>query len=93
MLYRFEKGNPVGICRVKDIQVTWYDMEHGGYCFDESFIRPIHPEMERILAYVETEEDEGKRDRSRVFVNFDNGDRYELVMRKVQFRCSNFREK
>lgn len=34
-----------------------------------------------------------KDDRSRVFVNMDNGDVYELVMRKVKSLCGNFDDK
>ena len=38
MWYRFEKGNPKGICRVKHFQIAWYDMERNGSCFDEDFV-------------------------------------------------------
>lgn len=92
MLYRFEKGNSVGICRVKNLQICWYDMTQDGDCFDESFAG-IKAPLEHILSRVETEEDEGKDDRSRVFVNMDNGDTYELIMRKVKSPCCNFDDK
>ena len=84
MLYRFNKGNPIGICRVKNLHMT-----QDGDCFDESFV-DIKAPLQYILSYVETEEDKGKDDRSRVFVNMDNGDVYELVMRKVKSLCGNF---
>ena len=29
MLYRFEDGNPREVCRVKNIQTVWYDMDDG----------------------------------------------------------------
>lgn len=92
MWYRFEKGNPKGICRVKHFQIAWYDMEHNGHCFDEDFVSP--DAINRVIPYVETVEDENNCDRSRVFVCMDNGDVYELSMNKLteeQFKeCSNF---
>lgn len=94
MWYRFEKGNTVGIPRIKNYQLAWYDMTMGGTCFDESFFRP--DEIGEIMPYVETIEDEGNCDRSRVFVNFDDGERYELRLVRIteeQIKnrsCSNF---
>ena len=92
MWYRFEKGNPKGICRVKHFQIAWYDMEQNGDCFDEDFVE--HDGIDRVIPYVETIEDENKTDRSRVFVHMDNGDVYELKMEKLskeQFdKCNNF---
>lgn len=92
MWYRFEKGNPKGICRVKHFQIAWYDMKRSGRCFDEDFVAP--DKIDRVIPYVETVEDESKMDRSRVFVHMDNGDVYELKMEKLskeQFdKCSNF---
>lgn len=91
MLYRFLKGCVKGVCRVKNIQIAWYDMERGGDCFDESR-KDISTPLENILAFVETEEDKNNSDRSRVFVNMDNGDCYELIMRKVKSNCTNFND-
>ena len=92
MWFRFEKGNPKGICRVKHIQVAWYDMERNGDCFDEDFV--LVDGIDRVIPYVETIEDENKIDRSRVFVHMDNGDVYELLMKKLskeEFdKCNNF---
>lgn len=92
MWYKFEKDNPVGICRVKNLQVAFYDMERGGDCFDESFYSPKN--SGEALEYVETVEEENWCDRRRVFVHMDNGDVYELLMKKLskeQFReCNNF---
>ena len=92
MLYRFEPNSFKGICRVKDIQIAWYDMEHNGDCFDEDF-ENITESIEHILAYVETKEDHNKIDRSKVFINMDNGDKYELIMRKCESNCTNFNDK
>ena len=92
MLYRFEPNSSKGICRVKDIQIAWYDMEHNGDCFDESF-ENIEVPTEHILAYVETKEDRDKINHSRVFINMDNGDKYELIMRKCESDCTNFNDK
>ena len=81
MWYRFEKGQDVGIPRIKNYQICWYDMERGGSCFDESFYLP--DEIGGVIPFVETVEDEGSFDRSRVFVHFDDGDEYELKLIKV----------
>ena len=92
MLYKFEPNSFKGICRVKDIQIAWYDMEHNGDCFDEAF-ENIKVPTEHILAYVETEEDRDRINHSRVFINMDNGDKYELIMRKCESDCTNFNDK
>ena len=100
MWWKFKKGEPIGKLRVDRVQIAWYDMENNGYCFDESFLMPQESDRETlesigmILPYVETIEDESRCDRSRVFVYMDNGDCYELQMRKLsneqQRACSNF---
>ena len=81
MWYRFEEGNPFGIPRVTKYQVCWYDMDMDGSCFDESFYAT--DDIDCVLPYVETIEDKDSRDRSRVFVHFDNGDMYELKLEKI----------
>lgn len=81
MWYRFEEGNPVGIPRIKEYRVGWYDMTMGGACFDEDFYPP--DAIEKVIPCVETIEDVGNYDRTKVFVHFDNGDIYELKMEKV----------
>ena len=92
MWYRFEKDNPKGICRVKQFQIAWYDMEQNGDCFDEDFVATDG--INQVIPYVETVEDENNSDRSRVFVHMDNGDVYELKMEKLSKEqlenCSNF---
>lgn len=93
MWYRFEKDSPKGICRVKSLHICWYDMKYfNGDCFDEDWVSPDG--IDRVISYVETVEDENNTDRSRVFVHMDNGDVYELLMRKLskeQFdECNNF---
>ena len=74
MWYRFEEGNPIGIPRIKEYQVAFYNMCSNGYCFDEDFYSPN--EIDKVIPYVETEEDIGNDDRSKVFVHFDDGDIY-----------------
>lgn len=81
MWYRFEKGNPIGIPRIKHYQISWYDMKRNGSCFDEDFVSPDG--ISRVITYVETIEDEKNLDRSRVFAHFDNGDVYELKLQKL----------
>ena len=90
MWYRFEEGNPFGIPRIDHYQVALYDMEMNGDCFDEAFFD--HNEIDEVIPYVETIEDESHNDRSRVFVHFDDGDIYELKLVKIDGgkRCSNF---
>ena len=90
MWYKFEDEYSIGVPRIKNYQVAFYDMASGGGCFDESFFEP--DEIGRVMPYVETVEDEGNNDRIRVFVNFDDGDRYELKLEKLnkEKRYSNF---
>lgn len=81
MWYRFEPGSPLGIPRAKSYHVAFYDMTRGGTCFDETFFEPV--DVDRVMPYVETIEDDGKDTRSRVFVHFDDGDTYEFKLVKV----------
>ena len=102
MWYKFKKGLSKGILRIKRLQVAWYDMENDGSCFDESWIEnkedndKIYEKMGLYLTYVDMNEeaDKQKRDRSRVFVHMDNGDVYELKMKKLSkeefAKCNNF---
>lgn len=102
MWYKFIEGEAKGKLRVEQIQVAWYDMEHNGSCFDESFIKNDGNEkglLNRLglwTTYVDMNEDTDKKkmDRSRVFIYMDNGDCYELEMRKLnkeqQMECNNF---
>jgi hypothetical protein len=91
LLYRFEEGNPVGICKFKEAVIAFYDMDQlNGDCFDESRISDVNIPLEQILAYVETEEDIEKLDRSRVFVYMEDDKKYELVMNPINTSCSNF---
>lgn len=93
MLYRFEPNNSKGICRVKNIQIAFYNMDNSdGVCFDECF-KNIETPTEQILAYVETKEDYNSFMHSRVFINMDDGDTYELIMRKCESDCTNFNDK
>ena len=94
MLYRFEEDNPVGVCRFKEAVIAFYDMDQfNGDCFDESRINDVNIPLEQILAFVETEEDIGKLDRSRVFIYMDDGKEYELIMNPINTPCRNFYDK
>lgn len=81
MWYRFEEGQVLGVPRIENYQVAWYDMERQGSCFDESFYEPN--QINTVITYVETIEDINHCDRTRVFANFDNGDVYELKLHKL----------
>jgi len=88
--FKFTKENYKRKLRIKYAQVAWYDMERNGECFDEEFIFPSSEDESKtlknigmLLPYVETAEDDGNSDRSRVFVHFDNDDVYELKMEKI----------
>ena len=81
MWYKFEQGNPVGVPRIKNYQVAWYDMSNKGKCFDENFYFPN--EIDNVMPYVETIEDFNSETRTRVFANFDDGTKYELKFVKV----------
>lgn len=82
MWFRFEKGNPVGIPRIKQYQVCSYDMHlFDGDCHDESWWKP--DDIDRVITYVETVEDKNNSTRFRVFAIFDDGDEYELKLEKI----------
>lgn len=90
MWYKFEEGKSIGVPRIKEYQVAWYDMERNGDCFDESFYKP--EDISEVITYVETVEDEDNCDRARVFVRFDDGEEYELKLERIEKprRCDNF---
>lgn len=73
-------------------RTAWYDMERGGKCFDESSYSP--EKINEVINDVETDDSKNHCDRTRVFVHMDNGDVYELLMKKLneqeQKRCGNF---
>lgn len=78
--------------RIIGYRTVWYDMEHNGKCFDESSYLP--EKINEVINDVETDDDKNHCDRTRVFVDMDNGDVYELLMKKLseeeQKRCGNF---
>lgn len=80
----------VGICRFKEAVIAFYDMNHKGYCFDESRTDDVDIPLRQLLSYVETEEDIEKNDRSRVFIYMDDGKKYELIMSPINTPCRNF---
>ena len=81
MWYRAVPGSYKGVLRVVDYHVAFYDMTRKGSCFDEAFYKP--EDIYNAISFVETVEDEGKDDRTRVFVRMDNGDQYELKLVKL----------
>ena len=99
--YRFLKDEVKGQLRIDRAQVAWYDMDHGGKCFDESWIVHKGDDIETLqhigewLTYVELDKDADKCDKSRVFIHMDDGERYELKLEKLDKnkRYSNFYDK
>lgn len=87
--YRFFKDKVKGQLKVDKVQVAWYDMEHNGSCFDESWITHKGDDVKTLqnigmwLPYVELDLDADKCDKSRVFIYMDDGDTYELRMEKL----------
>ena len=79
---------------IKNYQVAWYDMERDGDCFGEDIYDPndfhsIVNDCSCIISY-EQEESEATFKR-RLFVNYEDGTRYELVAKKVDSsKCSNY---
>lgn len=81
MWYKSVPGSIKGVPRVASYHVAFYDMTRDGSCFDESFFKP--EDIHKVIPYVETIEDEGNDDRTRVFVHMDDGDVYELKLVKL----------
>ena len=79
MWYKFIKGEPKGRLRVKQVQTCWHE---DGDCFDEGWTMPGESDADTLkkigmlLPYVGAGS-------SRVFVHMDNGEVYELSMKKV----------
>jgi hypothetical protein len=100
MWYKFLKDQPIGQLRVERAHLAWYDMERGGDCFDENFIFHQGNNVETLksigmwLPYVEMDINADKRDKSRVFICMDDGEVYELLLKKLtkeEFeKCNNF---
>ena len=97
MWYKFLNNEKIGRLAVKLTQICWYDLERNGDCFDEDLIYPSVYDSETLksigkhLPYARIINDSGS---SRVFIHMENGDVYELLMKKLskeQFEeCSNF---
>ena len=87
--YRFFKDKIKGQLKVDRAQVCFYDMTRGGSCFDESFVVPDGDDRKALqqigmmLTYIELDPNANKRDKSRVFIHMDDGEVYELQMRKL----------
>lgn len=79
MWYKFIEGEPKGRLRVKHVQTCWYE---DGDCFDEAWTMSGETDTDTLkkigmlLPYVGAGS-------SRVFVYMDDGEVYELSMRKV----------
>lgn len=85
MKYIFNNDNDdyeVGESPIKDFSLCFYDMDRGGGCFDECTIQPEDFDVE-TLTYIDTEENEGDTDRTRLFLNHINGNIYELRLHKL----------
>ena len=90
MWFRFTNDFGLGIPRIKQYQVCFYDMDAGGGCFDEAFFPP--EDIGGVITFVETVEDVGRCDRIRVFAHFDDGDVYEIKLNKLskeEYRMAN----
>ena len=87
-LYAIDCEVPLPPALADGTDVRGYGSSHmtrDGSCFDESFFEPN--EIEKVMPYVETVEDEGEEDRIRVFVHFDDGDMYEIKLKKIDEDC------
>ena len=83
--YIFDKNDPNyprGKFPIDHFQLCWYDMEKNQKCFDEDIIKPNEFKV-NFYTYIDTDENEGDSDRSRVFVHHVNGDIYELRLHKL----------
>lgn len=65
---------------VKQYQVVFYDMNKDGDCFDEAFYLP--DEADKVLSFVERENNPFASEKSRVFAHFEDGSVYELKLEK-----------
>ena len=109
MWYKFIEGEPRGRLRIDRVQVAWYDMDRNGDCFDEDWImhqknKPCFLQkqydidtLHKIgmnIPYIETDINSDKCNKSRVFIHMDDGDVYELLVKKLsraEFKeCNNF---
>lgn len=100
MWYKFIEGEPRGRLRIDRVQVAWYDMDRNGDCFDEDWIMHNGDNIETLqkigvnLPYIETDINANKCDKSRVFIHMDDGNVYELLMKKLDKKqlaaCNNF---
>ena len=100
MLYRFEEDNRflgnkyengVSACRVQNIQTVFYDMNNYGCAFDEDF-RNITLDMQKNSCICRNRRRQNNMIHSKVFINMDDGDTYELCMKKVDDVLGKFEE-
>ena len=79
---------------IKNYQVAWYDMERDESCFDENIYDPndFHSIGDACSCIMFPEEEqENLPEKRRVFINCEDGTRYELVAKKVDnSKCSTY---
>lgn len=74
--YRFEKDNPIGIPRIKEYLVGFYD-EQTGKCYDEARYKP--DEVAKVMPYLMVPF-------VKVFTIFSKDEIYELTLSLTSFR-------
>ena len=97
MKYIFEEksNSPTqkGKLPIDYFQICWYDMDKNQQCFDEDIIEP-GVFNSNCLTYIDTDENEGDSDRTRIFVHHINKDVYELCLHKLTeeeySKCNSF---
>ena len=87
---KYQKGeNPIDY-----MHISWYDMNKNNKCYDEDWFDPKIFKSHDFMTYIDTEDNEGDSDRTRVFVHLKNGDIYELCLHKLTkeqwSECSDF---
>lgn len=86
MWYRFEEENPIGTLRVKSHILAWYDEDDR--CFDEKFVPASDTDIKTLesiamnLTALQPENEKGTFDKGRLFIQMEDGDEYELVLRR-----------
>lgn len=66
---------------IKQYQVAFYDMNKDGDCFDECFYSS--DEIDKVLHFVEKENNSFSSEKTRVFAHFEDGSVYELKLEKT----------
>ena len=82
MKYIYKNNEIIGKLPIKNFQITIYDMEKGGKCFDEYYVDPDEFNAYDLMC-ITTDEDENDAKKSKVFVHHINGSIYELQLKKL----------